>query len=212
MKMKSFAISSNAPSQLLKMTVDQESAMEVAKRSRGTPRIANRLLKRTRDFSQVRFNGMLNKDVVDKALQLMGVDLLGLDESDRRILSAIISKHGGGPVGVETIAATAHEDIGTIEDVFEPFLMQIGFLKKDSAGPGGNQRAYKHLGLPYLMKLLSLVIILSVWLMSALAVSATNGSQLGVHILETEELSEVAELLPDGGFVTVPVRLDQLRK
>ena len=136
-------------SQLLKMTVDQESAMEVARRSRGTPRIANRLLKRTRDFSQVRFNGMLNKDVVDKALQLMGVDLLGLDESDRRILSAIISKHGGGPVGVETIAATAHEDIGTIEDVFEPFLMQIGFLKRTPRGRVATKRAYKHLGLPY---------------------------------------------------------------
>ena len=136
-------------STLLKMDVDQESAMEVAKRSRGTPRIANRLLKRTRDFSQVRFKGLLNKDVVDKALQLMGVDLLGLDESDRRILSAIINKHGGGPVGVETIAATAHEDIGTIEDVFEPFLMQIGFLKRTPRGRVATKRAYKHLGLPY---------------------------------------------------------------
>ena len=136
-------------SKLLKMTVDQESAMEVAKRSRGTPRIANRLLKRTRDFSQVRFNGLLNKNVVDKALQLMGVDLLGLDESDRRILSAIINKHGGGPVGVETIAATAHEDIGTIEDVFEPFLMQIGFLKRTPRGRVATKRAYRHLGLSY---------------------------------------------------------------
>ncbi len=134
---------------LLKMVVDQESAMEVAKRSRGTPRIANRLLKRTRDFSQVRFNGLLNKNVVDKALQLMGVDLLGLDESDRRILLAIINKHGGGPVGVETIAATAHEDIGTIEDVFEPFLMQIGFLKRTPRGRVATKRAYRHLGLTY---------------------------------------------------------------
>ena len=134
---------------LLKMIVDHESAMEVAKRSRGTPRIANRLLKRSRDFSQVRFNGLLNRDVVDKALQLMGVDLLGLDESDRRILSAIINKHGGGPVGVETIAATAHEDIGTIEDVFEPFLMQIGFLKRTPRGRVATKRAYKHLGLSF---------------------------------------------------------------
>src|SRR3989339_1116873 len=134
-------------SKLLKMEVDQESAMEVAKRSRGTPRIANRLLKRTRDFSQVRFNGLLNRDVVDKALQLMGVDLLGLDESDRRILSAIINKHGGGPVGVETIAATAHEDIGTIEDVFEPFLMQIGFLKRTPRGREATEKAYVHLNI-----------------------------------------------------------------
>jgi Holliday junction DNA helicase RuvB len=137
-------------SKLLKMEVDQESAMEVAKRSRGTPRIANRLLKRSRDFSQVRFNGLLNRDVVDKALQLMGVDLLGLDESDRRILLAIINKHGGGPVGVETIAATAREDIGTIEDVFEPFLMQIGFLKRTPRGRVATKKAYKHLDLPYL--------------------------------------------------------------
>jgi Holliday junction DNA helicase RuvB len=136
-------------SKLLKMIVDQESAMEVAKRSRGTPRIANRLLKRTRDFSQVRFRGEINREVVDKALQLMGVDFLGLDESDRRILSAIINKHGGGPVGVETIAATAHEDIGTIEDVFEPFLMQIGFLKRTPRGRVATKRAYRHLGLPY---------------------------------------------------------------
>ncbi|MBI5356192.1 Holliday junction branch migration DNA helicase RuvB [Candidatus Collierbacteria bacterium] len=136
-------------SRLLKMEVDQESALEVAKRSRGTPRIANRLLKRSRDFSQVRFKGLLNRNVVDKALQLMGVDLLGLDESDRRILSAIINKHGGGPVGVETIAATAHEDIGTIEDVFEPFLMQIGFLKRTPRGRVATKKAYQHLGLSY---------------------------------------------------------------
>ena len=109
----------------------------------------NALLKRSRDFSQVRFNGLLNRDVVDKALQLMGVDLLGLDESDRRILSAIINKHGGGPVGVETIAATAHEDIGTIEDVFEPFLMQIGFLKRTPRGRVATKKAYKHLGLSF---------------------------------------------------------------
>lgn len=136
-------------SQLLKMAVDQESAMEIAKRSRGTPRIANRLLKRTRDFSEVKFRGKISREVVDKALELMGVDLLGLDESDRRILSAIINKHGGGPVGVETIAATSHEDIGTIEDVFEPFLMQIGFLKRTPRGRVATKRAYKHLGLPY---------------------------------------------------------------
>ena len=130
---------------LLKMVVDQESAMEVAKRSRGTPRIANRLLKRTRDFSQVRFNGLLNKNVVDKALQLMGVDLLGLDESDRRILLAIINKHGGGPVGVETIASTISEDIGTIEEVVEPYLLQIGFLKKTTRGRVATPADYTHL-------------------------------------------------------------------
>lgn len=134
---------------LLSMELDHDSAYEVAKRSRGTPRIANRLLKRARDFSQVKFKGTINKNVVDKALVLMGVDLIGLDESDRRILSAIIGKHGGGPVGVETIAATAHEDIGTIEDVFEPYLMQIGFLKRTPRGRVATKRAYRHLGVSY---------------------------------------------------------------
>lgn len=134
---------------LLRVPLDEESAHEIATRSRGTPRIANRLLKRIRDYSQVRQEGRVDRDVVDKALTLMGVDLLGLDGSDRRLLFSIIEKYGGGPVGIETLAATTHEDIGTIEDVLEPFLLQIGFLKRSLRGRIATKRAYQHLGIAY---------------------------------------------------------------
>lgn len=134
---------------LLSIALDEPSANEIARRSRGTPRISNRLLKRTRDFSQVRHAGKINRDIINEALLMMGIDLLGLDESDRRILSAIIEKHGGGPVGIETIAATAREDMGTVEDVFEPFLMQLGFLKRTPRGRVATKRAYEHLGMKY---------------------------------------------------------------
>ncbi len=131
---------------LLHIELPNDVALAIAKRSRGTPRIANRLLKRIRDFSQVRHNGTINPRIVDEALLMMGVDLLGLDEGDRSILRAVIEKHGGGPVGIETIAATVHEDIGTVEDVFEPFLMQLGMLKRTPRGRVATRRAYEHLG------------------------------------------------------------------
>lgn len=134
---------------LLKIALPDDVALAIAKRSRGTPRIANRLLKRIRDFSQVRHNGAINPNIVDEALLMMGVDLLGLDEGDRSILRAVIEKHGGGPVGIETIAATVHEDIGTVEDVFEPFLMQLGMLKRTPRGRVATRRAYEHLGVPH---------------------------------------------------------------
>lgn len=134
---------------LLSVPIDSESASELAKRSRGTPRVVNRLLRRIRDFSQVRYRGKVNSEIVDEALLMIGVDLLGLDTSDRRILSTLIEKYNGGPVGVETLAAATHEDVGTIEDVFEPFLMQIGFLKRTPRGRIATKRAYTHLGIAY---------------------------------------------------------------
>lgn len=134
---------------ILKIAIDSKSAQEIGERSRGTPRIANRLLRRVRDFAQVRREGKISPEVIDEALLMLEVDLLGLDSSDRRILKAIIEKHDGGPVGVETIAASTHEDVETIQDVYEPFLMQIGFLKRTPRGRMATKRAYKHLGVEY---------------------------------------------------------------
>lgn len=134
---------------ILKILIDKESAQEIGRRSRGTPRIANRLLRRVRDFAQVRKEGKISPEIIDEALLMLEVDLLGLDSSDRRILKAIIEKHDGGPVGVETIAASTHEDVETIQDVYEPFLMQIGFLKRTPRGRMATKRAYKHLGIGY---------------------------------------------------------------
>ena len=128
----------------LKVPVDNESILEIAKRARGTPRIALKLLKRARDFVQVRAEGKLTKDLITKALDMLEVDEVGLDSSDVRYLKAIIEKHSGGPVGVETIASTISEDIGTIEEVVEPYLMQIGFVKKTSRGRVATPMAYHH--------------------------------------------------------------------
>ncbi len=133
----------------LKMPIDLESIKEIAKRARGTPRIGLKLLKRARDFVQVEGDGKLVKEMVKKALDLLEVDEVGLDSSDVRYLKAIIQKHGGGPVGVETIASTISEDLGTIEEVVEPYLMQIGFLKKTARGRVATELAYQHLNLPY---------------------------------------------------------------
>ena len=132
---------------LLNFSFDRDCAWQLSKRSRGTPRIANRLLKRVRDFSQVKHEGKLTKEIIDEALSLMNIDLKGLDRADRELLAAIIKKHEGGPVGIETLAAIIHEDIGTIQDVYEPFLMQIGFLKRTPRGRVATKRAYEHLGL-----------------------------------------------------------------
>lgn len=129
----------------LKLPIDKASIAEVAKRARGTPRIALKLLKRARDFVQVKAEGKLEKGNIKDALNLLEVDEVGLDSSDVRYLRSIIEKHGGGPVGIETIASTISEDIGTIEEVIEPYLMQIGFVKKTTRGRVATPAAYKHL-------------------------------------------------------------------
>ncbi len=133
-------------SKKLKVPIDRESIDEIGKRARGTPRIALKLLKRARDFVQVRGEGAITKEFVDKALAMLEVDNLGLDSSDRRFIKAIIEKHSGGPVGIETIAASISEDIGTIEEVIEPFLLQIGFIKRTNRGRVATEAAYEHLG------------------------------------------------------------------
>lgn len=131
----------------LSVSIDSDSVKEIAKRGRGTPRIALKLLKRIRDFVQVKGEGEINRELVKDALKMLEVDEVGLDGSDIRFIKAIIEKHAGGPVGVETIAATIAEDVGTIEDVIEPFLMQSGFLKKTSRGRVATKAAYHHFGL-----------------------------------------------------------------
>ena len=130
----------------LNVPIDKESIKEIARRSRGTPRIALKILKRARDFVQVKSDGNLYNNVIKKALDMLEVDEVGLDSSDIRYLKAIIEKHEGGPVGIETIASTISEDIGTVEEVIEPYLMQIGFLKKTSRGRVATPASYSHLG------------------------------------------------------------------
>lgn len=130
----------------LRVKIDKESVREISRRSRGTPRIALKILKRTRDFAQVKRAGEITREVTEEALKLLEVDSLGLDSSDRRFVEAIIEKHGGGPVGIETIAASISEDIGTIEEVLEPFLLQVGFLKRTKSGRVATKKAYDHLG------------------------------------------------------------------
>ena len=130
----------------LKVKVDRESIKEIAKRARGTPRIALKLLKRARDYAQVRAGGDIDKVNIVSALDLLGVDPFGLDELDRKYLKNIIEKHDGGPVGVETIAASIAEDIGTVEEVVEPYLLQLGFLKRTKSGRVATKSAYEHLG------------------------------------------------------------------
>ena len=132
---------------LLEIPTEPEGAMEIAKRSRGTPRIANRLLRRVRDFAEVRGNGVITAEIADKALSMLGVEKLGLDAVDRRLLSSIITHYDGGPVGLETLAATVNEEPVTIEDVYEPYLMQQGFLTRTPRGRCVTRKAYEHLGL-----------------------------------------------------------------
>jgi Holliday junction DNA helicase RuvB len=129
----------------LKVPVDRDSILEIAKRARGTPRIALKLLKRARDFVQVKSDGKLTKDLIKEALDMLEVDEVGLDSSDVRYLKSIIQKHAGGPVGIETIASTISEDIGTIEEVIEPYLLQVGFIKKTARGRVATPAAYAHL-------------------------------------------------------------------
>lgn len=133
---------------LLQMKIDDDIAMTIAKRARKTPRIANRLLKRVRDYSQVLHQNNLTPAIADEALNLLQVDILGLDQIDRLILSTIIEKFSGGPVGLSTIAAATDQEIGTVEDVCEPFLLQIGMIQRTPRGRQATDLAYRHLGLP----------------------------------------------------------------
>ncbi len=135
--------------QILGIKIDNDAAIEIAKRSRGTPRIANRLLKRVRDYAQVIGQGVVNKDIANKTLQVMEIDELGLDVIDRKILTTIINKFGGGPVGLDTLAATISEDATTIEDVYEPYLLQLGFISRTPRGRVALEGAYKHFAIPY---------------------------------------------------------------
>ena len=134
---------------LLSIPVESGGAHEIASRSRGTPRIANRLLRRVRDFAEVTGNGVITFEAADNALSRLEIDRTGLDAVDRRLLSGIINNYGGGPVGLETIAATINEEPITIEDVYEPFLMQQGFLTRTPRGRCVTRRAYEHLNIPF---------------------------------------------------------------
>ena len=132
---------------ILTVPIEPEGAMEIARRSRGTPRIANRMLRRVRDFAQVTAGGVITQSVADRALQALEIDKLGLDQIDRRMLMSIIENYGGGPVGLDTLAATINEESVTLEDVYEPYLMQLGFLTRTPRGRCVTAKAYQHLGL-----------------------------------------------------------------
>ena len=134
---------------ILGIQIEAAGADEIARRSRGTPRIANRILRRVRDFAQVTANGVITRDVADKALNRLEIDHLGLDALDRRMLRSIIEFYSGGPVGVETLAATINEESVTLEDVYEPYLLQQGFLTRTPRGRCVTQKAYEHLGIPF---------------------------------------------------------------
>lgn len=131
----------------LEVKIDEEGAIELARRSRGTPRLANRLLKRVRDFAQVQYNGEITKEVASFALDLLEVDKMGLDQNDRNILLTIIEKFQGGPVGLDTLAAATGEDAGTIEDVYEPYLVKNGFINRTPKGRVATEFAYHHFGI-----------------------------------------------------------------
>lgn len=136
--------------QVLGVTLDEEGALEMARRSRGTPRLANRLLKRVRDFAQVKYDGVITKEVAQFALDLLDVDKLGLDNGDRAILTTIIQKFAGGPVGVETLAAAIGEDVGTLEEVYEPYLIQNGLIQRTPRGRVATELAMEHLKMQFL--------------------------------------------------------------
>jgi len=134
---------------ILQIDIEEEGAYEIARRSRGTPRIANRLLRRVRDYAQVKANGVITKEVADRALTMLEVDDIGLDATDRRMLRSIIDFFDGGPVGLDTLAATIGEESITLEDVYEPFLLQLGFLNRTPRGRCATKLAYDHLKIPY---------------------------------------------------------------
>ena len=135
---------------ILNVPIEEDGAMEIARRSRGTPRIANRMLRRVRDFAQVMAGGVITREVANRALEAREVDHLGLDNVDRRMLRSIIENYGGGPVGLETLAATINEEAVTLEDVYEPYLLQKGLLTRTPRGRCVTQKAYDHLHIPYL--------------------------------------------------------------
>lgn len=143
-ELKSIIINS---SKVLNVSIDDKGAYEMARRSRGTPRLANRLLKRVRDFAQVKYDGVITYEVASLALDLMEVDKYGLDQSDRQILLTIIEKFGGGPVGLDTLAASIGEDSGTIEDVYEPYLVKNGFINRTPKGRVATDFAFEHFGI-----------------------------------------------------------------
>lgn len=132
---------------VLEIEIDTDAAKEIAKRSRGTPRIANRLLKRVRDFAQIENKGVINENIAKKSLDRLEIDKMGLDMLDRKILETMINKFGGGPVGLETLAAAINEDAETIEDVYEPYLIQIGYIQRTARGRVITNYGYKHFGL-----------------------------------------------------------------
>jgi Holliday junction DNA helicase RuvB len=132
---------------ILQVPIDPEGAREVALRSRGTPRVANRLLKRVRDYAEINGGGAITEELAQSALTMLDVDRLGLDDTDRRVLWAIVDKFGGGPVGIDTLAAATSEETDTIMDVYEPYLIQLGFLQRTPRGRVATRRAYEHLGL-----------------------------------------------------------------
>lgn len=135
---------------VLKVEIEEKGALELAKRSRGTPRLANRLLKRVRDFAQVKYDGVITEQVANYALDLLDIDKFGLDNIDRSILLTMIEKFQGGPVGLDTLAASISEDSGTLEDVYEPYLLKTGFIQRTPRGRVATQFAYTHLGIPML--------------------------------------------------------------
>ena len=134
---------------VLNVKVEDEGAYEMARRSRGTPRLANRILKRVRDFAEVKYDGVITKEVAESALELLEVDKYGLDNSDRSILESIICKFNGGPVGLDTLAAALGEDSGTLEDVYEPYLIKKGFINRTPRGRVATELAYNHLGITF---------------------------------------------------------------
>ena len=134
---------------ILGVVIEDDGAMEIAKRSRGTPRIANRLLKRVRDYAQVLSNGIINKKSADEALSMLEIDKIGLDKTDKAMIKTIIEVFSGGPVGLETLAATTGEDSNTIEDVYEPYLMQLGFVQRTPRGRCVTKLCYEYFGIPY---------------------------------------------------------------
>jgi Holliday junction DNA helicase RuvB len=143
------AIIAKRSAAVLGIEIDESGAVEIASRSRGTPRIANRILKRVRDYAQVKGGGVITGEVADKALNMLEIDKLGLDSTDRRMLESIIKFFDGGPVGLETLAATINEESITLEDVYEPFLMQIGFVNRTPRGRCATRLAYEHLKMEY---------------------------------------------------------------
>ncbi len=135
--------------QILGVNIETSGAMEIARRSRGTPRIANRLLRRVRDYAEIKSNGVIDEKTADYALSMLEIDKIGLDKTDKKMILTMIEAFSGGPVGLETLAATTGEDANTIEDVYEPYLMQLGFLQRTPRGRVVTRLAYQHFGLPF---------------------------------------------------------------